>query len=126
MGQNGDEKSSLISSPKEDNPVRAIVCLRNKEDIKHFEEIECCFILEFDPFESLDLSKISLDNNDDDAIDVSIVAKKGPVDTTSILLSHYKISFIYLFISVLQNLFYIVTILFCYKVCLISTHNYCC
>ena len=115
MGQNGDEKSSLISSPKEDTPVRAIVCLRNKEDIKHFEETEYYFILEFDPFESLDLSKISLDNNDYDAIDVSIVAKKGPVNTTSILLSHYKISFIYLFIMYYKTSFILLPFCFVIK-----------
>ncbi|XP_061364069.1 RPM1 interacting protein 13-like [Gastrolobium bilobum] len=84
MGEkNEDEKSSVLSSPKEETPIRNIVCLKRKEDMKRFEETEECFILEFDPSESLPLSKLSLDNknnhDDDDAADLSIVAEKGPV-----------------------------------------------
>lgn len=86
--ENEDKKSSILSSTKEESPVRAVVCLRRKEDMKRFEETEECFILEFDPFESLDLSRLSLDHNkNNNHIDdgLSIVAEKGPVNTSSIL-----------------------------------------
>ncbi|TKY74007.1 hypothetical protein E2542_SST02766 [Spatholobus suberectus] len=74
-------KSSVLLSPKEETPIGAVVCLR-KEDIKRFEETEECFILAFDPYESLDFSKLSLDdknNHEDGAADVFIVAEKGPI-----------------------------------------------
>jgi hypothetical protein len=76
-------KSSYLSSPMEETPIRAVVCLKRKEDVKRFEETEECFILDFDPFDSIDLSKLSLENknnNDhDDTPDISIVAAKGQV-----------------------------------------------
>ncbi|WJX40643.1 hypothetical protein P8452_28096 [Trifolium repens] len=76
-------KSSYLSSPMEETPIRAVVCLKRKEDVKRFEETEECFILDFDPFDSIDLSKLSLENknnNDhDDTSDISIVAAKGQV-----------------------------------------------
>ncbi|CAL0319579.1 unnamed protein product [Lupinus luteus] len=46
--------------------------------MKRFEETDECFILDFDPFESLEVTKLSLDDNNDDA-DLSVVAEKGPV-----------------------------------------------
>ncbi|KAJ1385021.1 hypothetical protein SESBI_42013 [Sesbania bispinosa] len=78
-GENENEKSSELSSPKEETPIRAVVCLKRKEDMKLFEETEDCFILDFDPSESLDLRKLSLDNKNNDEADLSIVAEKGQV-----------------------------------------------
>ncbi|XP_050877433.1 RPM1 interacting protein 13 isoform X2 [Lathyrus oleraceus] len=76
-------KSSNLSSPMAETPIRPVVCLKRKEDVKLYEETEECFILDFDPFESLDFSKLSLGNknntNDDDTSDISIVAEKGQV-----------------------------------------------
>ncbi|CAI8598636.1 unnamed protein product [Vicia faba] len=74
-------KSSNLSSPMAETPIRPVVCLKRKEDIKLYEETEECFILDFDPFEVIDFSKLSLDNmnNDDDTSDISIVAEKGQV-----------------------------------------------
>ncbi|KAK7410775.1 hypothetical protein VNO78_01854 [Psophocarpus tetragonolobus] len=63
---------------KEENPTRTIVCQR-KEDMRLFEETEDCFILNFDPFDSLDFSELSLDSKEDNAADVYIVAVKGQV-----------------------------------------------
>ncbi|KAL2339536.1 hypothetical protein Fmac_007476 [Flemingia macrophylla] len=71
-------KNLLLLSPKQETPTGSVVCL-TKEDIKRFEETEECFILDFDPFESLDFSKLSLNDHEDDAADVSIIAEKGPV-----------------------------------------------
>ncbi|XP_004502768.1 RPM1 interacting protein 13-like [Cicer arietinum] len=81
MAQEYDE-SLVVSSPtREETPVRAVVCLKRKEDVKRFEETEECFILDFDPFDSLDISKLSLkDNkNNHDDNDISIIAEKGQV-----------------------------------------------
>ncbi|CAK8567715.1 unnamed protein product [Lathyrus sativus] len=77
-------KSSNLSSPMAETPTRPVLCLKKKEDIKLYEETEEIFILEFDPFESIDFSKLSLENknnddDDDDASDISIVAEKGQV-----------------------------------------------
>lgn len=77
-------ESSNLSSPMAETPIRPVVCLKRKEDVKLYEETEECFILDFDPFESLDFSKLSLENknntNDDDTSDISIVAEKGQVN----------------------------------------------
>ncbi|KAK7350933.1 hypothetical protein VNO77_10001 [Canavalia gladiata] len=79
-GMKEDEKGLVLSSPKEESPIRAMLCLKRKEDMKHFEETEDCFILEFDPSDSLNLSNLSLyDKSNHDAADVSIIAEKGPV-----------------------------------------------
>lgn len=87
-------KSSNLSSPTAETPIRTVVCLKRKEDVKRYEETEDCFILDFDPFESIDLSKLSLEdkNNDDDTSDISIVAEKGEVN---ISLSPYKTCFFF-------------------------------
>ncbi|CAJ2641841.1 uncharacterized protein LOC123916629 [Trifolium pratense] len=85
--EHNKEDISYLSSPMEETPIRAVVCLKRKEDVKRFEETEECFILDFDPFDdSIDLSKLSLENknnNDDDddgdSPDISIVAEKGQV-----------------------------------------------
>nr|AFK38297.1 unknown [Lotus japonicus]AFK45384.1 unknown [Lotus japonicus] len=80
--ENVDKKSAVILL--EESPVRAVVCVRKKEDTKRFEETEDCFILGFDPYESIELCKLSLDEtnnhrNDDDAAEISVVAEKGQV-----------------------------------------------
>ncbi|KAG5036037.1 hypothetical protein HKD37_04G011579 [Glycine soja] len=71
--EKGKSSDLVILSTKEETSVPALVCLR-KEDIKRFEETEECFVLDFDPFHSLDFSKLSLDHQD-----VSILAEKGEV-----------------------------------------------
>ncbi|KAF8412808.1 hypothetical protein HHK36_000778 [Tetracentron sinense] len=53
---------------------------KNALDMKVVED-EDCFILDFDPFESIDLSKklnISMDD-DNDASDLSVIAERGQV-----------------------------------------------
>ncbi|KAK4277655.1 hypothetical protein QN277_015618 [Acacia crassicarpa] len=73
---------SLSSSEEDDSPIRAIVCLKRRDDIKRVEESEDCFILDFDPFESADISKLTLKNEnpaDEDVSDISIIAEKGQV-----------------------------------------------
>jgi hypothetical protein len=82
-------KSNFYSSEEEDgSPLRPIFCLnrKNNADIKRIEETQDCFILDFDPFESIDLSKLSVSNNPSDAdadsdgaSDLSVIAEKGQV-----------------------------------------------
>lgn len=78
-----NNESIDLSTPMSETPIRAMVCLKRKEDIKRFEETEECFILDFDdPSDSL--SKLSLEkendnNHNDDSPDISVVAEKGQV-----------------------------------------------
>ncbi|KAJ8554227.1 hypothetical protein K7X08_024905 [Anisodus acutangulus] len=70
----------LSSSPSSDegSPLRHILCLKKREQLKEFEEKEECFILDFDPYDTVDMSKLSFLDNLDDS-DVSVVAEKGEV-----------------------------------------------
>ena len=75
----GDISSSSIGSP-----IRSIFCLKEKADMKRIEEIEDCFILEFDPYEPLDVFNLSTNNNlidghPDGANDLFVIAEKGQV-----------------------------------------------
>ncbi|XP_061364038.1 RPM1 interacting protein 13-like [Gastrolobium bilobum] len=77
-------KAPIPSSlqPRDDSPIRAIVCLKKINDMKRFEETEDCFILGFDPSEPVPLlenkkNPASARNNDDD--DLSVIAEKGKV-----------------------------------------------
>lgn len=78
-----NNESIDLSTPMSETPIRAVVCLKRKEDIKRFEETEECFILDFDdPSDSL--SKLSLekeidDNHNDDSPDIAVLAEKGQV-----------------------------------------------
>lgn len=74
--------SNLYSSEEEDgSPLRPIFCLKreNNADIKRVEETQDCFILDFDPFDSIDLSKLSVHADSDGASDLSVIAEKGQV-----------------------------------------------
>ncbi|CAO2821385.1 unnamed protein product [Amaranthus hypochondriacus] len=57
--------------------LRSIVCVKNVDDMKKVEQVEDCFILEFDPDQPSMLSNLSLSDNNSD--DVSILAEKGKV-----------------------------------------------
>lgn len=86
MSGNGTELVQILplSSEKEEegeedgSPIRSIFCLKSKSeaDIKRIEEMEDCFILEFDPYESIDLSKFAVPA---DAGDLFVIAEKGQV-----------------------------------------------
>ncbi|CAO2838486.1 unnamed protein product [Amaranthus hypochondriacus] len=73
---------NVSQSLDEESPIRAIFCLKKKsDDMKKIEEIEDCFILDFDPFEPTNLSSPlpakHLDFLDD--FDISILSEKGQV-----------------------------------------------
>ncbi|KAL9267082.1 RPM1 interacting protein 13-like protein [Drosera capensis] len=49
-------------------------------DMKKFEETEDCFILDFDPSDAMDLTKLSLSKNTDSKEpEIAIIAEKGQV-----------------------------------------------
>ncbi|XWS61430.1 hypothetical protein CRYUN_Cryun07bG0125000 [Craigia yunnanensis] len=64
--------------PEDGSPLRPIFCLKKKVDMKRIEETEDCFILDFNPFDSIDIAKLSVTNDGDD-VDLSVVAEKGQV-----------------------------------------------
>ncbi|KAK4571026.1 hypothetical protein RGQ29_029749 [Quercus rubra] len=87
MAKNGTQlieispsSSERYSEEEEDNgtPLRPVFCVKRNTDIKRIEEIEECFILDFDPFDSVDISKLSVSNSPIDD-EVSVVAEKGQV-----------------------------------------------
>lgn len=62
--------------------VGMMVCVKKKADVKKVEEVEDCFILEFDPTELDKFSNLSLCDQSHvvaDEDDVSILAEKGKV-----------------------------------------------
>lgn len=94
-------KSSVLLWIKEETPTRTLVCFR-KEDMKHFEEAEDCFILDFDPYDSFDFSVLSLDDKNnhqgDASKDVYIVGENGKVNNIHKNLPHI----LRLYFSILQ------------------------
>ncbi|KAJ4953084.1 hypothetical protein NE237_029916 [Protea cynaroides] len=74
-----NEIESSSSSEDDDFPIRSIFCLKNKASLKEFDQVEDCYILEFDPFESVNqFEKLSLDDDDDDddAEEVSVIGHR--------------------------------------------------
>ncbi|KAG8381604.1 hypothetical protein BUALT_Bualt06G0138800 [Buddleja alternifolia] len=71
---------SYPSPDQKGTPLRPIFCLKNRDEIKKFEEEEDCFILEFDPYDDLSMLKASLINDFDNAeADLCLIAEKGQV-----------------------------------------------
>ncbi|CAN6569704.1 unnamed protein product [Malus baccata var. baccata] len=79
------QKAPPSSSAEDDDgsPIRQILCVKNKVDVKHFEDVEDCFILDFDPSEPVQLFKLSVSDNGggghDGSPDIVVVAEKGQV-----------------------------------------------
>ncbi|XP_062076087.1 RPM1 interacting protein 13-like [Humulus lupulus] len=79
----------FTSSSLEDTgtPIKHILCLKNPYDIKRFEETEECFILDYDPFNTIDISNLSVSKSpkSDDGgggggtPDLAVLAEKGKV-----------------------------------------------
>ncbi|KAL7230133.1 hypothetical protein ACSBR2_008628 [Camellia fascicularis] len=63
----------------EGTPVRAIFCLKNNINMREIEEREDCFILDFDPDDCFDLSKLSMSKDLYHNPDLSVLAEKGQV-----------------------------------------------
>ena len=63
---------------EDDTPLTGIFCLKQRQDMKIFEDKEDCFILDFDPSDSFDSSfPENPEGGDDD--DVAIIHEKGQV-----------------------------------------------
>ncbi|XP_041013936.1 uncharacterized protein LOC121257111 isoform X1 [Juglans microcarpa x Juglans regia] len=80
--------SSYCSAEEDETSMRPMLCLNSKSsvDIKSIEEVEDCFILDYDPFESIDFTKLSVNINPSDAFaasdgtsDLCVIAEKGQV-----------------------------------------------
>lgn len=69
------------SPDKMDTPSRPIFCLKNRGQLKEIEKKEECFILEFDHKDELNILKLGISVDLDDAAspDVRVVAEKGQV-----------------------------------------------
>ncbi|VFQ75184.1 unnamed protein product [Cuscuta campestris] len=68
--------SSSSSSPASEDepqgtPLRAVFCLKKREQLREFDDKEECFILDFDPFDS----KRSVSDYQDP--EMAVVAEKG-------------------------------------------------
>lgn len=84
MGKNEAKGEILIEVPgspeNQGSPVRAVLCLKDKVNMREIEEREDCFLLDFDPDDSaVDLSKLYHPSDKSDAHDVSVVAVVGQV-----------------------------------------------
>ncbi|VVB15896.1 unnamed protein product [Arabis nemorensis] len=60
--------TTLVSEEEEETPLRGIFCLKTRQDMKRIEETEDCFILDFDPFDCFDLTRLSISGDNDLAI----------------------------------------------------------
>ncbi|KAL3846056.1 hypothetical protein ACJIZ3_003459 [Penstemon smallii] len=58
--------------------LRPVCCAKNRDEIKQLEEQEDCFVIDFDPNDELDISNLSL-SNDNVEVDLRVIAEKGQV-----------------------------------------------
>ncbi|WOG97012.1 hypothetical protein DCAR_0416351 [Daucus carota subsp. sativus] len=70
-----NSKTKPSVKKKQSTPLRSILCLKNRASLKEIEKKEDCFILDFNPDESLRKTHVS--NNND--AEISVVAEKGQV-----------------------------------------------
>ncbi|XP_073316445.1 uncharacterized protein [Primulina huaijiensis] len=70
---------SYPAPDEKDTPLKPIFCLKNRGQLKEIEKKEECFILEFDHNDELDILKLGISEDLDDAAspDVRVVAEKG-------------------------------------------------
>ncbi|XP_074291848.1 RPM1 interacting protein 13-like [Silene latifolia] len=71
----------ICSSDDEQSPIRAIFCLKNRtQNMKKIEEVEDCFILDFDPSEPSPVTNLKFSKPVfDDDNDLSLISEKGQV-----------------------------------------------
>ncbi|XP_042474994.1 uncharacterized protein LOC122057066 isoform X1 [Macadamia integrifolia] len=71
-------KSSSFLEIEDESPIRSILCLKKNVSMEEFDQVEDCFILDFDPFEPSELSeKLSL--KDDNSKELSVIFQRGKV-----------------------------------------------
>lgn len=65
---------------RKSTPLKPVFCLKNREEMKKFEEKEDCFILEFDPYDGLDVLRLPWSENDVNAeAELIVVGERGQV-----------------------------------------------
>jgi len=70
----------MEKNEEDDTPLVGIFCLKTRQDMKRFEETEDCFILDFDPFDSFDVKKLTFtDDVREGDKDLSIIHETGQV-----------------------------------------------
>lgn len=93
--------TTLVSEEDEETPLRGIFCLKTRQDMKRIEKTEDCFILDFDPFDTFYLTRLSLSGDKDFAI----IHETGQVLSFDILCFRLGFTSIVVFIAILkQNL----------------------
>ncbi|MBA0621777.1 hypothetical protein Godav_007374 [Gossypium davidsonii] len=84
----GKEVIVISSSPEKDRMLSNISCKQEDDDgstllKKNMDMMEDCFILDFNPFDSMNIAKLSFTiqdaHDDDDDDDLTVVAEKGKV-----------------------------------------------
>ncbi|KAE8730720.1 caffeic acid 3-O-methyltransferase-like [Hibiscus syriacus] len=73
------KKGENKDDPVDESPLRSIFCLKKIVDMKRVEETEDCFIHDFNPFNSVDVAKLSAANDGDVDEELSVVAERGQV-----------------------------------------------
>ncbi|KAK1549739.1 hypothetical protein Q3G72_006920 [Acer saccharum] len=76
--------TSPPSSPRNSSPLRPIFCLKKNASMKRFEEMDDCFVLDFDPYnDTINLhdpqntTHVHDGRGDNDKQDICIIADKG-------------------------------------------------
>uniref|UniRef100_A0A1J3ER98 Uncharacterized protein n=1 Tax=Noccaea caerulescens TaxID=107243 RepID=A0A1J3ER98_NOCCA len=71
----------METEKEEGTPLRGILCLKNRQDMKRIEETEDCFILDFNPSDSFDIKRLSFsgDGCEGGDKDLAIIHETGQV-----------------------------------------------
>ncbi|CAA0409703.1 unnamed protein product [Arabidopsis thaliana] len=68
-------RTTKPSLEEEGSPLRGILCVKTRRDTKRFEKTEDCFILDFNPFDSFDVKRLSFSLDKD----LEIIHESGQV-----------------------------------------------
>ncbi|XP_009119949.2 uncharacterized protein LOC103844877 [Brassica rapa] len=73
-------KGENMETKKEEvTPLKGILCLKSRQDMKRIEETEDCFILDFNPFDSFDVKNLSFAGDHEGDKDLAIIHESGQV-----------------------------------------------
>ena len=76
LGKMGTKaRTTKPSLEEEGSPLRGILCVKTRRDMKRFEKTEDCFILDFNPFDSFDVKRLSFSLDKD----LEIIHESGQV-----------------------------------------------
>ncbi|XP_023635667.1 uncharacterized protein LOC17876283 [Capsella rubella] len=63
-----EARTTTPSLREDESPLRSVLCVKKRQDMKRFEKTEDCFILDFNPFDSLDVKRLTFSGDKDLAI----------------------------------------------------------